>query len=187
MAFSFGLSKNYTELGRGLFHITTLMWTNAANALTFLSLEEQVRQHFCWDMLNDDYQEAVEVPMKAGIILMLLLTRIGDIPLRYKWNEQAALTLNVYGLQQPHQLYDDFKLRASDFDKSLLIRNCKTCCINCIPGFADIVFIIDDSINISAISSSINTTESCSFFQLFYERSAKSAPFLSFFCSLFLK
>ena len=79
MAFPLGLSKHYTELGRGLFHITTLICTNAANALAFLSLEEQVRQDFCWDMLNDGDQEAVEVPMKAGIILMLLLTRIGTL------------------------------------------------------------------------------------------------------------
>ena len=148
MAFSFGMSNNYSDLGKGVFRISPLMWTNAANALTFLALDDKVRQIFCWDMLKDNYEEAAHIPLKAAIVVMLLLSRIKDIPLRYQWQEQADIFLQFYDLQKPHQLYDDYCYRAEEFDLRGAYRMCRTCCFNCIPAFSDILFLIDRSSNL---------------------------------------
>ena len=70
---NFGQNRsNFSDRGRGLFAITPLMWTNAGNAATFLGLSELIRQHFCFDLVTSEY-DAVEVPIKAGVMLALLL------------------------------------------------------------------------------------------------------------------
>ena len=58
--------------GRGLFGVTMLMWTNAGNAALFLGLSEQIQKFFCFDIVTSTYED-MDVPIKAGIVVMLLL------------------------------------------------------------------------------------------------------------------
>ena len=67
-----GNDSNYSNLGRGLFSVTPLMFTNAGNAANFLGLSEAIRVHFCFDIENLRYED-MDVPLKAGVVVMLLL------------------------------------------------------------------------------------------------------------------
>ena len=67
-----GNDSNYSNLGRGLFKVTPLMFTNAGNAATFLGLSEAIRLQFCFDIENLRYED-MDVPLKAGVVVMLLL------------------------------------------------------------------------------------------------------------------
>ena len=65
-------SSNFSHQGRGLFGVTMLMWTNAGNAAIFLGLSEQIQKNFCFDIVTSSYED-MDVPIKAGIVVMLLL------------------------------------------------------------------------------------------------------------------
>ena len=73
LALSFGRNGSlYSKNGRGLFGITPLMWTNAGNAATFLGLSDLIRDHFCFDIVSSKFED-MDIPIKAGIVLALLL------------------------------------------------------------------------------------------------------------------
>ena len=136
-----------------MFHITPLMWTNAANALGYLGLNQKVKDKFCWDMLNDNYEEAVEVPIKAGIVLMLLLSRIDKIPYRYEREKQSSLMSDLYSVEEYSPILKESFDWIARNDEYLF--NVNVGCLSCIPGYSDIIILVDVSSNLPASHSPV--------------------------------
>ena len=147
LTFSYGLSKDYPNLGKGIFHITPLMWTNAVNALGYLSLSGKVKEKFCWDMIEDNYDEAVHVPIKAGIIIMLLIMRSDTIPYTYEHTKQSKMAAAFYSLGKSSLFYKKYN-KLTKLLQQQQFNQIHFQCNDCTPGFTDYIILVDFSNNI---------------------------------------
>ncbi|XP_075265652.1 uncharacterized protein LOC142358060, partial [Convolutriloba macropyga] len=123
------------------------MWTNAVNALGYLSLSGKVKEKFCWDMIEDNYDEAVHVPIKAGIIIMLLIMRSDTIPYTYEHTKQSKMAAAFYSLGKSSLFYKKYN-KLTKLLQQQQFNQIHFQCNDCTPGFTDYIILVDFSNNI---------------------------------------